>query len=91
MNKESFQDTIRQQYAAEIISAYQTCAHKVGEVIDIPALNAKLGELMHSAKLDGLARKDFAELVRTLLPGHVEKLDFYPFSQPHHPKKKKAA
>ena len=76
MNRESFLETIRQQYADEIREAYIECEHDEGRTFDIPELNKRLKKLMSAAKVSGLAPAEFEEMVRSILPDVVSKLDF---------------
>jgi hypothetical protein len=66
MNKESFLETLRDQYREEIREAHIESEHH--QVIDFPSLNRSLNQLMKTAKYDGLSRSDFEELVKNTLP-----------------------
>ena len=72
MNRESFLETIRAQYAEEVQAVYVECEHE--EKIDFGALHAKLSKLMKNAKVDGLPQKDFIELVNSTLNADVVKI-----------------
>jgi hypothetical protein len=81
MNRESFLETIRQQYADEIREAYIECEHDDhgSQQVDFAELNRRLNKLRSSAKLDGLAVTEFEELARATLPdGVAEKVEFAP-------------
>lgn len=74
MNKESFLDTIRDQYREEIREAYLESEHH--EKIDYSELKYKLSHLKKAAALEGLPHKDFEDLVKCALPEEVfEKLN----------------
>lgn len=72
MDRESFLDTLREQYADEIHEAYVACNH--GEAVDYDQLNTSLGRIMKTARVDGLSEADFAELVQSTIPEHSEKI-----------------
>lgn len=66
MNKESFLEAVKTQYAEEIREAYLECEHE--ESIDFTSLTEKLKKLLASAKAEGLTIKDFEDLVASNLP-----------------------
>jgi|GEM_PF-1323524 len=74
MDRESFLETVRQQYAEEIQEAYYECEHEDGREIDYIKLNQNLARLMQGAMLDGLPPADFEDLVRSTLPQASPKL-----------------
>ena len=76
MNRESFLEGIRQQYADQIHEAYIECEHE-HDHIDVPALNKRLSKLRAAAGGQGLAVAEFEDLVRATLPDVVDKLDFW--------------
>ncbi len=81
MNRESFLETVRQQYADEIREAYIECEHEDhgSQEVDFVELNKRLNNLRTSAKLDGLSVAEFEELARATLPDSVaEKVEFAP-------------
>jgi hypothetical protein len=78
MNKESFLDTIKQQYSDEIHAAYVECEHGGGHKIDLPELSKRLQKLMASAKVEGLPGAEFEDLVRATLPDIAEKVELRP-------------
>jgi hypothetical protein len=69
MNRESFLDTVRQQYADEIQEAYRGCLHE-GR-LDSLRLQRELDRLMKSAGVEGLPAREFEELVQATLPSSV--------------------
>ena len=71
MNKESFLEVVRQQYAEEIHAAYLEHEHGGGKKIDVQGLNKCLQKLMANAKVEGLAPAEFEELVHATLPEEV--------------------
>jgi hypothetical protein len=73
MNKESFLETVKQQYAEEIHEAYVEHEHGLHGKIDTPALTQHLKKLMTNAKVEGLSAHDFEELVHSTLPAEVWK------------------
>jgi hypothetical protein len=74
MNKESFLETIRQQYSDEIHEAYIECEH--GNKVDLVQLNQRLARLMTHAKVEGLSVADFHELVVSTLPAYADQVDY---------------
>ncbi len=66
MNRESFLETIKQQYSDEIHEAYLECEHE-GK-IDMPALTAKLKKLISCAQVEGLSESEFLAVAKTALP-----------------------
>jgi hypothetical protein len=77
MDRESFLETVKKQYADEIQEAYVECEHEDGRAVDYAQLNQMLRRLQGSARAEGLLEKDFQDLVRTALPEIWEKLSFY--------------
>jgi hypothetical protein len=75
MDRESFLDTIRSQYAEEINEAYLECEHENGRQIDVKKLNELLTKLMKTAKVDGLPPREFEDLVKSTLPKIVGMVD----------------
>jgi hypothetical protein len=75
MDRESFLDGIKQQYAERIHEAYIECEHE--EVVDFTRLGTALKKLMTQAKAEGLPAKDFEDLVRSTLPESVEHLNMF--------------
>ena len=73
MDRDSFLETLRQQYAEDIREAYLECEHGK-EAVDLKKLNAKLVQLHKEAKVDGLPSPDFADLVRAELPDVADKV-----------------
>jgi hypothetical protein len=71
MNRESFLETIKQQYAEEIHEAYIEHEHGLGGKVDYPGLNKHLKKLMNSAKVEGLKPQEFEELAQATLPEEV--------------------
>lgn len=71
MNRESFLETVKQQYAEEIHEAYIEHEHGLGGKVDFPALNKQLKKLKASAKVEGLSAQDFDDLVQATLPEEV--------------------
>jgi hypothetical protein len=67
MNKESFLETLRSQYAEEIHEAHIECERGEGRV-DLELFAHKLHQLRKSAQVEGLANQEFDELVNSLLP-----------------------
>ena len=76
MNRESFLEGIRQQYADQIHEAYIECEHE-HDHIDVKSLDRHLTKLRAAAKVQGLAVEEFEDLVRATLPDVVDKLDFW--------------
>jgi len=74
MNRESFLETVKKQYTDEIHEAYLECEHE--GTVDLKALNQRIKKLMSNAKVEGLAPKEFEDLVRTTIPDVAGKLDF---------------
>jgi hypothetical protein len=79
MNRESFLETVKQQYAEEIHEAYIEHEHGLGGKVDFPALNKHLKKLMASAKVEGLSAQDFQDLAHATLPQDVSR--FIEFGQ----------
>jgi hypothetical protein len=75
MDKESFLEGLRKQFANEIQEVYLECEHDRGEV-DISRLNSMLKKLMAGARLQGLPEKDFLDLLKSTLPDHWDDLDW---------------
>ncbi len=73
MNKESFLETIRQQFSDEILEVYNECAHG-GQGVDVPQLNQRLNKMMAHAKHQGLSHAEFEELVKMLLPSMADQV-----------------
>jgi hypothetical protein len=73
MNRESFLEAVKEQYADEIHEAYLECEH--GEKLDLPKLESMLARLMAAASHEGISASDFKELVRTTLPDHADELE----------------
>ena len=89
MDRESFLETIKKQYADEIHEAFLECEHDDGRRIDYPKLNARLKRLFTNAKAEGLSVKDFHDLVHSTMPGYEDKVDYQ--SSPGPAAAKKAA
>jgi hypothetical protein len=66
MNRESFLETVRQQFTDEIHSVFLRCEH--GKDVDYPQLTHLLSKLRDAAKREGLAHSDFEDLVKSVLP-----------------------
>jgi hypothetical protein len=77
MDRESFLETVKKQYAEEIQEAYVECEHDDGRTVDYVQLNQKLRRLQTGARAQGLAEPDFQELVRMALPEVWDKLSFH--------------
>lgn len=74
MDRDSFLDTLRGQYADEIQAAFAECEHDNGHDIDYEHLNEMLNALRKAAVHEGLSPGDFEDLVDSTLPqakGHV--------------------
>lgn len=79
MNRESFLDTIKQQYTDEIREAYLECEHGYAPFrVDVMELNRRLNKLRAIAKKEGLPMMDFEELARAALPDVAEMIEFEP-------------
>jgi hypothetical protein len=74
MDRESFLETVKNQYVDEIRVAFLECEHHGGKVIDYSALNQRLKKLMVGAKKAGISTHDFQLLVQAVLPHIVEQL-----------------
>lgn len=72
MDRESFLEIVRKQYAEKINSAYVECEER-GK-IDWTKLNAKIDKLYAHAKIEGLPQKDFEDLVKGVLPEMFDKV-----------------
>ena len=81
MNKEGFQDALREQFADEIHEAYIECEHEDGHKIDYKKLNDTLTRLMKTARMEGLPEQEFVDLVRSTLPVAPEYLTFIPMKK----------
>ena len=81
MDRESFLETIRKQYADKIQNTYVQCEHEHDNQVrvDWTQLHRQLTGLMKSAKVDGLAAKEFMELVKAELPEAWPQLEPYWF------------
>ena len=77
MDRESFLETVKKQYADEIHEAYVECEHDDGRAVDFVQLNQRLRRLQASARAEGLGERDFQELVRSSRPEVWDKLSFY--------------
>ncbi len=82
MNRESFLDTLRQQYSDEIRGAFLECAHERGEQVDFQKLDEMLTKLMQNASVDGLPEQEFVELVQSTIPYAWEQLELSRRRQP---------
>jgi len=71
MDRDSFLDTVRKNYAELIHEAYVECEHEHGE-FDAAKLKASLAKLAKAAKVEGLGQKDFDDLVKSTLPSHQD-------------------
>ncbi len=70
MDRESFLEAVRKQFADDIHEIYLECEHRGGQGIDLPRLNTLLRKLMTGARAQGIGERDFIDLVRTTLPDH---------------------
>jgi hypothetical protein len=73
MNRESFLESVRQQYSERINASYMLCEH--GGRINIEELGAMLKPLKRMAAREGLTHGEFDELVFSLFPdvrGHLD-------------------
>jgi hypothetical protein len=74
MDRESFLEAVRKQFVDDIHEVYLECEKHEG--IDLPRLNRMLKKLMSGARAQGIAERDFIDLVRTTIPDHWNDLDF---------------
>jgi hypothetical protein len=74
MDRESFLETVKNQYVDEIRVAFLECEHHGGRVIDYSALNQRLKKLMVGAKKEGISPRDFQLLVQAVLPHVFEQI-----------------
>jgi hypothetical protein len=77
MDRETFLEEVRKQYAEKIVSAYMECEHGPDgqKRVNWIQVNQKLTKLMKNAQVDGLPAKDFMELVKAELPDAWEHLE----------------
>ena len=77
MDRETFLEEVRKQYAEKIVSAYMECEHGLDgqKRVNWIQVNQKLTKLMKNAQVDGLPAKDFMELVKAELPDAWEHLE----------------
>ncbi len=70
-------ESMRQQYAEKIQAAYVECEHEHEgkKRVDWLQLNQRLTKLMKNAKVEGLATRDFMDLVKAELPDAWENLE----------------
>lgn len=68
MNRESFLETVKQQYSEEIHEAFIECEHGGERKVDLPKLDDLLERLGQNAQKEGLSAGDFVELVQSTLP-----------------------
>ena len=73
MNRESFLETVRQQYSERISSAYLYCEHE-GRV-DVSEFEAQLKPLKRMAGREGISPGEFDELVFSFFPDFRGKID----------------
>ena len=73
MNRESFIETVRQQYCERISSAYLMCEHE-GRV-NVEEFGAQLKPLKRMAAREGITPGDFDELVFSFFPDVRGKVD----------------
>ncbi len=71
MDRESFLETVRKQIAEEIHEAYMSCESATGDV-DFDLLRKKISKIGKAAKVQGLAEKDFEDLLGSELPQKVK-------------------
>jgi hypothetical protein len=71
MNKETFLDTLRSQYAEEIHEAHIECERGEGR-IDLEAFAHKLHQLRKAAQVEGLPNQDFDDLVNATIPALMQ-------------------
>ena len=74
MNRESFLETVRQQFTDEIHAVFLRCEH--GKDVDYAQLTHLLSKLRDAAKREGLAYPDFEDLVKSALPGVWDHLEW---------------
>jgi hypothetical protein len=77
MDRESFLEAVRKQFADDIHEVYLECGKREG--VDLPRLNGMLRKLMSGARAQGIAERDFIDLVRTTIPDHWQDLEFSRF------------
>lgn len=75
MDRDSFIEALREQYAEEIYEAYLECEHDNGKVVDYRQLNQALNKMMRTAKVDGLPEVEFKDLVSSELPQVMDKIE----------------
>ena len=73
MDRESFLETVRKQFADEIHETYLECEH--GKKVDLKRLNTMLKKLMGAARAQGLPETEFWDLVKSTLPDHWEDIE----------------
>ena len=71
MNRETFLDTLRSQYAEEIHEAHIECERPGGRV-ELALFAHKLHQLRKAAEVEGLPTQEFDDLVNSLLPELME-------------------
>jgi len=73
MNRESYMETVRQQYAEKVTAAYVQCEHDGQE--NFTELTAQLVKIKRQAISEGMSDADFDDIVFSALPdvrGKVE-------------------
>lgn len=71
MDQESFISTLIAQYKEEIEEVLVECEHVYRSTIDYELLDAKVEELLRSAKVDGLEEKVIWDLLHARIPSYV--------------------
>lgn len=73
MDQEGFLETVKKQYGDEIQALYMRCERSESGEVDYSKLRDGLGKLMKNAKIEGLSRPLFEDLVESCLSEDVWK------------------
>jgi hypothetical protein len=76
MTKEGFLETLIAQYKDEIEEALVESEHVYRLTIDYEILDQKVGQLVQSAKMDGLDEKILWDLIQARIPSYVNYINF---------------
>lgn len=76
MDRDSFVITLIAQYKEEIEEVLVECEHVYRSTIDYGMLDAKVEELLKSAKVDGLEEKIVWDLLHARIPSYVNYINY---------------
>ena len=73
--KDDFLETLIAQYREEIEQILVESEHIYRSTIDYEILDQRIGEMLKSAKVDGLDEKIFWDIVHSVIPSYVNYLN----------------